>query len=125
MSAHPPLVSRIEEMIGYLTVEDWESFYPYFTEKLYYKVGASEPMTGAKAAAEYLSNFYQTVKPSEHVVRGAWQIDDKTVIIEMEAHYKRIADQALIVVPCCDVYRFEGELISEWRVYPDVSNIYK
>lgn len=43
----------------------------------------------------------------------------------MDAHYKRIADGQAIVVPCCDVYRFEGDLISEWRVYPDASNVYK
>jgi len=125
MSEHSPLIPKVEAMVGYLTVEDWQSFYPYFTENLLYKVGASEPMIGAKAAADYLAKFYQTVKPADHVVRGAWQIDHRTVIIEMDAHYKRIADGQAIVVPCCDVYRFEGDLISEWRVYPDASNVYK
>lgn len=124
MSA-PNLISKVEQMVAYLTEQNWESFYPYFTADLFYKVGASEPMIGAQAAAEYLAKFYQIVKPADHVVRGAWQTDDRTVIIEMDAHYHRLADQKAILVPCCDVYRFKGDLIHEWRVYPDVADIYK
>jgi limonene-1,2-epoxide hydrolase len=118
------LIEKVEQMVGYLTVEDWESFYPFFTEDLLYKVGASEPMIGAKAAAEFLGSFYQIIKPASHVVRGAWELDGGVVIIEMDANYTRIADDKSITVPCCDVYRFEGDLIKEWRVYPDVANVY-
>jgi len=118
------LVEKVEQMVGYLTVEDWESFYPFFTEDLSYKVGAHEAVIGAKAAAEFLAGFYQIVKPANHVVHGAWELDGGVVIIEMAANYTRIADGKAITVPCCDVYRFEGDLIKDWRVYPDVANVY-
>jgi alkylhydroperoxidase/carboxymuconolactone decarboxylase family protein YurZ/catechol 2,3-dioxygenase-like lactoylglutathione lyase family enzyme/ketosteroid isomerase-like protein len=117
------LIPKVEKMVEALTVEDWESFYPYFTYDVYYKVGANEPVYGPHAAAQYLSSFYQIVKPTQHQVRGAWQMGDDTVIIEMDAHYRRISDGVEITVPCTDVYRFKGDLIREWRVYPDTSKV--
>jgi limonene-1,2-epoxide hydrolase len=119
------LIDKVVKMVEALTIEDWEAFYPYFTNNLYYKVGANDPVYGAKAAANFLSSFYTVVKPTEHTLRGAWQIDDQTVIVEMDAHYRRIADGKHITVPCTDVYRFDGDLIKEWRVYPDVAEVYK
>jgi limonene-1,2-epoxide hydrolase len=117
------LISKVEKMVEALTVEDWKSFYPYFTDDLYYKVGANYPVYGPKSAAEYLSSFYKTVKPTKHDLRGTWQIGN-TVIVEMDANYRRISDGKPVTVPCTDVYRFEGDLIKEWRVYPDVSEVY-
>ncbi|VEP13022.1 Ethyl tert-butyl ether degradation EthD [Hyella patelloides LEGE 07179] len=117
------LIPKVEKMVEALTIEDWESFYPYFTYDVYYKVGANEPVYGPHAAAQYLSSFYQIVKPTQHQVRGAWQVGNDTVIIEMDAHYRRINDGQEITVPCTDVYRFKGNLIKEWRVYPDTSKI--
>jgi limonene-1,2-epoxide hydrolase len=118
-------IEKVERMVGHLTEENWEAMYPFFTEDLFYKVGANPPMHGAKAAAEYLASFYTIIKPAAHEVRGAWELEDGTVIIEMDAKYNRIADGKLITVPCCDVYRFEGDLIKEWRVYPDVADVFK
>lgn len=118
-------IEKVERMVGYLTEQNWEAMYPFFTEDLVYKVGSNPLISGAKAAAEYLASFYKIVKPAAHEVRGAWELEDGTVIIEMDAKYIRLADNKPITVPCCDVYRFEGDLIKEWRVYPDVAEVFK
>jgi limonene-1,2-epoxide hydrolase len=116
------LLSKAKKMVEALTVEDWEAFYPFFTEDLFYKVGANKPLHGSKAAAGFLSNFYQIIKPTKHDIRGTWQIEN-TVIIEMDANYKRVSDGKKITVPCTDIYRFQEDLIKEWRVYPDMSPV--
>ena len=121
--SHGNLIPKVEKMVEALTIEDWESFYPYFTYDVYYKVGANEPVYGPHAAAQFLSSFYTIVKPTQHTLRGAWQVGDDTVIIEMDAHYRRLSDGKEITVPCTDVYRFKGDLIKEWRVYPDTSKV--
>ncbi|BAZ32408.1 hypothetical protein NIES4074_49130 [Cylindrospermum sp. NIES-4074] len=116
------LLSKAEKMVEVLTAEDWEAFYPYFTEDLFYKVGANDPLHGPKGAAGFLSDFYKIIKPTKHDIRGTWQIGN-TVIIEMDANYKRVSDGKKITVPCTDIYRFQGDLIKEWRVYPDMSPV--
>jgi ketosteroid isomerase-like protein len=55
-------------------------------------------------------------------VRGIWELGN-VVIVEMDANYRTIEGGRPVSVPCCDVYRFEGELIKEWRVYPDASQV--
>jgi limonene-1,2-epoxide hydrolase len=112
-------------MVAALTEGRWDDFIPFFTEDLFYKVGSNPPVHGGRAAADFLIDFYKVVKPTKHVPRGAWLVDENTVIIEMDANYIRVADNKPIVVPCCDVYRFEGDLINEWRVYPDVAEVFK
>jgi len=41
----------------------------------------------------------------------------------MDANYKRVSDGKKITVPCTDIYRFQEDLIKEWRVYPDMSPV--
>lgn len=119
------LAEKVERMVGFLTEEKWDEFMPFFTADLFYKVGSHDPVIGPKAAADYLASFYKTVKPATHDLRGIWELDGGIVIVEMDANYNRIADGKRVTVPCCDVYRFDGDLIKEWRVYPDVAKVYE
>jgi ketosteroid isomerase-like protein len=116
------LLNRVESMIGVLMQQKWEEFKPYFHEKLLYKVGAAEPVHGPQACADFLARVYTKLQPADHEVRGMWEIGN-VVIVEMDAKYKVIEDGRPVTVPCCDVYRFDGNLIREWRVYPDASNV--
>jgi ketosteroid isomerase-like protein len=116
------LLNRVETMIGVLMKQDWEKFLPYFHPNLLYKVGAAEPVHGPQACKEFLARVYTKLKPGAHEVRQTWEIDN-VVIVEMDAKYNTVEDGREVVVPCCDIYRFEGDLIKEWRVYPDASNV--
>jgi limonene-1,2-epoxide hydrolase len=39
----------------------------------------------------------------------------------MDANYVNKKDKTFVQVPCTDIYRFDGDKIYEWRVYPDAS----
>lgn len=39
----------------------------------------------------------------------------------MDAFYDLVPSGEKITVACCDVYRFEGNKVKEWRVYADMS----
>ncbi|NJK59700.1 MAG: nuclear transport factor 2 family protein [Oscillatoriales cyanobacterium SM2_1_8] len=120
------LLEKVETMVGALTANDWERAKTFYAADMLYRVGSGEPMYGPQAAVDFLSNFYQTVTPADHELRGAWQMDDRTVVVEMDARYNRVADGKKISVACCDVYRFnEAGLIAEWRVYPDITPVFQ
>ena len=46
------------------------------------------------------------------------------VIVEVDSHFMRLADQASITLPCTDIYRMNGLRIEDWRVYADISIFY-
>jgi ketosteroid isomerase-like protein len=114
------LKTRVEEMVKAASAEDWGVFLKYLSPDLYYKLGVAEPVRGPEACRDVLAGIYKKLKPAVHEVRGIWQ-QENVVFVEMIAHYVTVAEGRTVSVPCCDVYRFEGDLIKEWRVYPDAS----
>jgi alkylhydroperoxidase/carboxymuconolactone decarboxylase family protein YurZ/limonene-1,2-epoxide hydrolase/catechol 2,3-dioxygenase-like lactoylglutathione lyase family enzyme len=116
------LLQRIGKMYEALHAENWEEFKTFFTPDLLYKVGANEPVIGPDACVGFLQYIYKTLKLTTHNARGTWAVGN-TVILEMDANYVNKVDKKFVQVPCTDIYRFEGDRIYEWRVYPDPSQL--
>ncbi|MDR9893515.1 nuclear transport factor 2 family protein [Aetokthonos hydrillicola Thurmond2011] len=103
---------------------DWENLKTFFTEDVFYKVGASTEMRGVQDVIDYVSWLFSNVAPRiPFYFRGIWEIED-TVIIEMDATFTRVSDGKPISFPCVDIMRFEGNKIREWRVYPDQTELW-
>ena len=115
------LAARIGAMYAALHKEDWETFKTFFTDSVLYKIGANDPVIGPNSIAGMLSEIYKTLKLTSHNQRGFWIVDGNTVILEMDANYVNKKQEKFVQVPCTDIYRFEGDKIFEWRVYPDAS----
>ncbi len=117
------LTQKCEKMVTALMAQKWDEFLPFFSKDLFYKVGAAPPMHGPGARRDFLARVYRKLEFTRHDISGLYEIGN-VVIVEMDAHYTVIEDGSPVVVPCCDVYRFdENGLIKEWRVYPDASNV--
>ncbi|ARV57823.1 carboxymuconolactone decarboxylase [Nostocales cyanobacterium HT-58-2] len=114
------LTKKLEQMYEALHAENWDEFMTFFTPNLLYKVGANNPVIGPQACRDLLKHIYQTLKLTTHNTRGIWEIGN-TVILEMDANYIHKQDKRFVQVPCVDIYRFDGDKIYEWRVYPDAS----
>lgn len=108
------------KMYEALHAEKWEEFKSFFTDDVLYKIGANDPVIGPEAIAGLLQHIYKTLKLTTHNQRGFWEIGS-TIILEMDANYVNKKDKTFVQVPCTDIYRFDGEKIYEWRVYPDAS----
>ncbi|BAY13236.1 nuclear transport factor 2 family protein [Calothrix sp. NIES-2098] len=116
------LLTIIGKMYEALHAENWDEFMSFFTPNLLYKVGANDPVIGPEACRDFLVNIYKVLKLTTHNARGTWEIGN-TVILEMDANYVNKVDKRFIQVPCTDIYRFDGDRIYEWRVYPDPSQL--
>lgn len=101
--------------------EKWDKLPEYLTDDLLYKVGSSEPRHGAKAVGEFFQEIFATfAKFIGHQPRKIWE-EPGIITIEMDAFYELVPTKEKITVACCDVYRFEGNKVKEWRVYADIS----
>ncbi len=108
------------KMYEALHASNWEEFKTFFTDDVLYKIGANDPVIGPEAIAGLLQHIYKTLKLTTHNQRGFWEVGN-TIILEMDANYVNKKDKTFVQVPCTDIYRFDGEKIYEWRVYPDAS----
>jgi limonene-1,2-epoxide hydrolase len=119
-SSDGSLSKRLAKMYEALHAENWDEFMTFFTPSLLYKIGANEPVIGPEACRDLLTHIYKTLKLTTHNTRGMWEIGN-TIVLEMDANYVHKEEKRFVQVPCVDIYRFEGDKIYEWRVYPDAS----
>lgn len=103
---------------------NWEKLKSFFTEDAIFKVGAGDLKRGSQNVVDYLKWLYTSqAKPHmPHDFRAIWELED-TVVLEMDANYIRLKDNKPIQFPCVDILRFDGNLIREWRVYPDQAQL--
>jgi ketosteroid isomerase-like protein len=122
--ASKTLVDRVMDMETAGGEQDWEKLKSFFTKDALFKVGAGKITHGSEAIVDYLRWLYTTqAKPNmPHNFREIWELKD-TVVVEMDANYLRLRDNKPIQFPCVDILRFQGNLIREWRVYPDQSQL--
>ena len=109
----------VERMFGAgKSLDDYVSF---FAEDALYRFGNYPPIRGRPAIRQAAANFRQRVRGVSHAVEGMWESGD-TVVSEMEITYTRL-DGRQVTVPCCDVFRVNGDKIQEMRIFVDVTPV--
>jgi ketosteroid isomerase-like protein len=98
--------------------KNWSLFETYFTQDVYYRVGNVMESKGPAAIAKYLRDLPATeLAITGQEVRANWQTPDE-VLAEYTMRATRLADNRSLVYPCMDIYRFRGDMMCDWRVYP-------
>lgn len=97
--------------------KDWDRFKSMFAADVYYRVGNVKEVTGPEAVASYLRDLPSTGFTITRMdVRGAWE-SGAAAVAEYTMQALRDADGRAVEYPCVDIYRFQGDQFSDWRVY--------
>ena len=113
----PDIVETMEKLVGQ---GQWEAAADYFTPEVLYKVADRPPVYGIEGIRRHMQWQNGLVQWKGHDVKLVVS-QDNVVIIEVDSFFFRLEDQSDVVVPCTDIYRFEGTQISDWRVYANIS----
>ncbi|MEM8967307.1 MAG: nuclear transport factor 2 family protein [Bacteroidota bacterium] len=111
------IVQKMEQLVGQ---GDWAAAANYFTPQALYKVADREPVYGITGIEQYMSWQNSLVQWKGHDMKLVVS-QDNTLVVEVDSFFFRLKDQTNIVVPCTDIYRFEGNKIGDWRVYANIS----
>jgi hypothetical protein len=119
-----PIRARIDilkDFQGAIASGNSELAKSHLTENAVVRVGNRNEVRGAQAVMDTLSNlFTHELRPTGATFTGVWETDPKTLVVEMNVKAVRGADGSAIEYPCVETYRFEGDKIKEWRIYPIV-----
>jgi ketosteroid isomerase-like protein len=87
--------------------------------------GNTGPIHGRQAFAELYAQFMGTIAAVRHELHELWQArEDAAVwIARLTVHYRTKGGSA-VSLPCCNVFRFRGDVISEYRVYMDITPVF-
>jgi ketosteroid isomerase-like protein len=91
----------------------------HLTNNALLRVGNRQEVNGAQAVMGTLANlFTREIRPSNAAFTAMWEPDETTLVVEMNVQATRAGDGKAVTYPCVETYRFVGDKINEWRIYP-------
>lgn len=119
-----PDLAFIEAMERAVLLGDRTRAALYLDDAVAYTVGALPPVTGIDAIIAYINVQSSIARWDGHTLHGSWPIAEG-IAVEVESHFTRQSDGVKFTLPCVDIYRFRRGLITDWRVYADLSIFYR
>jgi hypothetical protein len=91
----------------------------YLTEQAILKVGNRAEVSTPQNILSTLGNLFTSeLRPSAADFIGMWEPEENVLVVEMKVKATRIAGSKEVSYACVETYRFQGDKISEWRIYP-------
>lgn len=115
----PEWITRLFDAIDRM---DPDALAAFLTEDASFRFGSAAAVSGRAAAREAVAGFFTTIKGLSHRIIEVWEQGD-TVICEGEATYARHSGEDL-TLPFLNVFRMQGDLIADYRIYIDPSPLF-
>lgn len=109
-------------MFAAIDAQDGAAFVAHLTEDAIFRFGSAPPVQGRDAIKAAVEGFFATIAGCSHKISKSLQQDD-TLVCEGEVTYQR-HDGREVILPFTDVFEFEGDLISHYKIYIDSSPLY-
>ena len=102
---------------------DAKGFSEFFSDEGLFRFGNAPTVKGRSEIASAVEQFFASIKSLEHRIIETWSAGD-TEIVEVEVTYTRSDDSLVDLMAAC-VFRMQGELIRDYRIYMDISPLYE
>jgi ketosteroid isomerase-like protein len=112
----------ITEMYQLIDSMDTDKFCELFDENGSFKFANMPAVTGKANVHEFIANFFNSIKAINHDQLESWQVDGARFAIG-RVKYTRHNDTHL-EVPFSVVLKMNGELVKDYLVYVDASELY-
>lgn len=100
---------------------DSEGFIEFFTDTPVYQFGNYAPCFTKAAIKQSVDAFFSQVSALYHEIKMTWEVGE-VVFVEMDVIYWR-KDGSVVTLPCCDIFRLEGDKVSELRIFMDANPV--
>lgn len=114
--------SYIREMFDAVDRQDAEAFVTFLTEDGSFRFANMPAVVGREAIRAACGGFYQAIRSLRHEYVEFFDSGD-TWTVEQMVHYVDSWDRSH-VLPCVNILRFEGDKVSDYRIFMDVSPLF-
>ncbi len=122
MTAADSRVARLDDLFAAIDAKDTERFLGFLTTKGSFRFGSAPPVQGREAIHSAVDGFFSTIAGLSHDLNRIIA-EDGVVVCEGEVTYTR-HDATRITLPFMNVFEFDDELISNYKIYMDVGPLY-
>ena len=113
---------QVREIFAALDAKDVPALAALMTDDVRLRLGNLDVVEGKSAFVEASHAFNKSVAGVRHNVINVWS-DRDALIVELEVDYTRL-DGGELTLPCCNVFRLRDGLVSDYRVYMDITPVY-
>lgn len=112
----------VERLFRVIDNKDADGFVSFLTDDAVFTFGNQEPVKGKAAIREAVKGFFESIRALDHDIIETW-VHPESVICRGTATYTR-HDSSLLSVPFVNVFKMDAELIKEYLIYVDASQLY-
>ena len=99
-----------------------ERFTAHLADDVTMRFGNAEPVQGKAAVHDVWAGFCDGIDGVSHAPGRRWESEEGTVA-EADVTYTR-KDGATVTVPVVTIYREDGELIDDYRIFIDLAPLF-
>ena len=100
---------------------DSQGFIDFFTDRPVYQFGNFPVCFDKESIKASVKAFFGAVSALYHDIKMLWEVGE-VVVVEMDVTYWRL-DGSQVTLPCADIFRFEGDQVSELRIFMDANPV--
>lgn len=113
---------KIESLMNAIDAKDTNKFISFLTDDCTFTFGNSMPVIGKEAIFNSVSAFFNSIASLRHTIPDYCQCNDR-VVFHGEVTYTRHNGSEL-TVKYCNYFYMQGELISSYNIFADISELY-
>ncbi len=114
--------SALPGLFAAIDAKDADQFVSFLTPGGSFRFGSAPAAVGRDAVREAVSGFFESIQGLSHEL-GKIVSSGDTLVTEGEVTYTR-HDGSTITIPFVDVFEYDGELISEYKIYMDIAPLF-
>ena len=117
---------QVRRLIGLFEQMNVDEAIKMFTEDCRYRFANFPPAKGREGVRQSAtSSHLKAIKGCTFDIQAVWEFQGGDVVVcQMDINYIR-TDDSVLTLPCSDVFRMEGSLVKDMRVYMDPSPLFK
>lgn len=112
----------LDDLFESIDAMDAGRFVHFLTEDARFRFGSAQEVQGREEIRSAVDAFFASIAGCKHKLLKILA-DEGTVVCEGEVTYTR-HDKSEITLPFTNVFEFEGEYISHYKIYADSGPLY-
>jgi ketosteroid isomerase-like protein len=101
---------------------DPDKFVSHLTDDVTFRFGNAEPVVGRANVREAVAGFFTTIAGLTHHILNVYDAGPVS-IAQIDVEYVR-QDGKHVTVPNADILTFDGDLVSNWQIYIDLTPVF-
>jgi len=112
----------LRDILAAVDAKDTDKFLTFLSDDASFRFANAEAIDGKKGIGDMLKGFFESITGLSHALEEHWKTDN-AVISRGQVTYTRLNGSTL-TVPFANIFRMKGDLIKDYLIYVDASQLY-